>query len=87
MGIRNSMRLFLKHSTLRNYFPCNKMTRLSHSRPVTEAQRFIYQQYMHVLSMLLQNGVFWDVTPCALVRTDVSEELSASFIRVTRIGD
>jgi hypothetical protein len=27
--------------------------------------------------------VFWDVTPCALVRTDVSEELSASFIRVT----
>jgi hypothetical protein len=30
-----------------------------------------------------RNGVFWDVT---LVRTDISEELSASFIRVTRIG-
>jgi hypothetical protein len=32
----------------------------------------------------MKNGVFWDV---ALVRTDVSEELSASFIRVTRIGE
>jgi hypothetical protein len=29
----------------------------------------------------MKNGVFWDVTPC------VSEELSASFIRVTRIGE
>jgi hypothetical protein len=35
----------------------------------------------------LKNGVFWDVTPLALVRTDVSEELSASFIRETRIGE
>jgi hypothetical protein len=43
-----------------------------------------------------KNGVFWDVTPCgscknlrrvATVRTDVSEELSASFIRVIRIGE
>jgi hypothetical protein len=34
----------------------------------------------------MKNGVFWDVRPVALVRTDVSEELSASFIRVTRIG-
>jgi demethoxyubiquinone hydroxylase (CLK1/Coq7/Cat5 family) len=31
-------------------------------------------------------GVFWDVTPCD-VRTDLSEELSASFIRVTKIGE
>jgi hypothetical protein len=30
----------------------------------------------------LKNGVFWDVA-----RTDVSEELSVSFIRVTRIGE
>jgi hypothetical protein len=35
----------------------------------------------------MKNGVFWDVTPLALVRTDVSEEPSASFIRVTRIGE
>jgi hypothetical protein len=35
----------------------------------------------------MKNGVFWDVIRrVALVRTDVSEELSASFIRVTRIG-
>jgi hypothetical protein len=35
----------------------------------------------------MKNGVFWDVTPCGLVRTDVSEELSASIIRMTRIGE
>jgi hypothetical protein len=33
----------------------------------------------------MKSGVFWDVTRVALLRTDVSEELSASFIRVTRI--
>jgi hypothetical protein len=31
---------------------------------------------------MMKNGVFWDV-----VRTDVSEELSASIIRVTKIGE
>jgi hypothetical protein len=36
---------------------------------------------------LLKNDVFWDVRLLAFVRTDVSEELSASFIRVTRIGE
>jgi hypothetical protein len=35
----------------------------------------------------MKNGVFWDVGCVALVRTDVLEELSASFIRVTRIGE
>jgi hypothetical protein len=38
-------------------------------------------------AVAMKNGVFWDVTPYALVRTEVSEELSASFIRVTRIGE
>jgi hypothetical protein len=33
----------------------------------------------------MKNGVFWDVTPVALVRTGVSEERSASIIRTTRI--
>jgi hypothetical protein len=37
-----------------------------------------------VTLLRVKNGVFWDV---ALVRTDVSEELSASFIGVTRIGE
>jgi hypothetical protein len=35
----------------------------------------------------MKNGVFWDVTSCGLVRTDVSEELSASITRVGRIGE
>jgi hypothetical protein len=35
----------------------------------------------------MKNGVFWDVTPVALVRTNVSEELSASIIRVKKIDE
>jgi hypothetical protein len=35
----------------------------------------------------MKNGVFWDVTPLAPVRKDVSEELSASFTMLTRIGE
>jgi hypothetical protein len=33
----------------------------------------------------MKNVVFWDVALFAFVRTDVSEELSASFFRMTRI--
>jgi hypothetical protein len=33
----------------------------------------------------MKNGVFWDVTPCDSCRTELSEEFSASFIRVTGI--
>jgi hypothetical protein len=35
----------------------------------------------------MKNGVFLDVTPCGSVRIDFSEELSASFIRLTTIGE
>jgi hypothetical protein len=35
----------------------------------------------------MKNGVFWDVTPCGSCNNRVSEELSASFITVTRIGE
>jgi hypothetical protein len=35
----------------------------------------------------MKNGVFWDVTRVILERTDDSKDLSASFIRVTRIGE
>jgi hypothetical protein len=35
----------------------------------------------------VKNAVFWDVTPVALVRTDVSEERIASIIMVIRIGE
>jgi hypothetical protein len=35
----------------------------------------------------MKNGVFWDVMPCGSCKNYISEELSASFIRVTRIGE
>jgi hypothetical protein len=35
----------------------------------------------------MKNSVFWDVTPCGSVRTNVSEEPSTSFIRVTGISE
>jgi hypothetical protein len=35
----------------------------------------------------MKNTVFWDFRPCGLVRTNVSEELSASIIRVKTIGE
>jgi hypothetical protein len=35
----------------------------------------------------MKNGVFWVVRRVALVRTDVSEEPGAFFIRVTQIGE
>jgi hypothetical protein len=45
----------------------------------------VLQQCM--MLQFIKNGVFWVVTPCvALVRTDVSEDRSASIIRVT-IGE
>jgi hypothetical protein len=33
----------------------------------------------------MKNGVFWDVTPCGSCKNRRFGELSASFIRVTRI--
>jgi hypothetical protein len=38
------------------------------------------------LKLSMKNSVFWEVTPCGSFknRPDVSEELSASFIRVTK---
>jgi hypothetical protein len=39
------------------------------------------------MAVTMKNGILWDVMLLALVRTDVSEELSASFIRMTRIGE
>jgi hypothetical protein len=35
----------------------------------------------------MKNAVVWNVTRVALVKTDVSEELSASIIRVNRIDE
>jgi hypothetical protein len=38
-------------------------------------------------AVTMKNCVFWMLGRVALVRTDVSEEFSASFIRETRIGE
>jgi hypothetical protein len=35
----------------------------------------------------MKNGVFWDVMSCGSCKNRVSEELSASIIRMTRIGE
>jgi hypothetical protein len=43
--------------------------------------------FKNISTGIVKNGVFWDISRVALVRTDVSKELSASFIRVTRIGE
>jgi hypothetical protein len=44
---------------------------------------------MYIQEVTMKNCGFWDwmLHHVAVVRTDVSEELSASFIRVTRIGE
>jgi hypothetical protein len=38
-------------------------------------------------AVTMKNDVFWDVTPCGSCKNRVSEELGASFIKVTRIGE
>jgi hypothetical protein len=37
--------------------------------------------------MYFKNGVFWDVTLCGSCKNEFSEELSASNIRLTKIGE
>jgi hypothetical protein len=44
----------------------------------------VHRQQCNLIRTMTSSGMLYHV---ALVRTDVSEELSASFIRVTRIGE
>jgi hypothetical protein len=46
-----------------------------------------YEKFEVFTAVTMKNGFFWDVTPVALVRIEVSEELSVSIIRLTRIGE
>jgi hypothetical protein len=39
------------------------------------------------MAVTMKKDAFWDVTPCGSCKNRVSEEFSASFIRVTRIGE
>jgi hypothetical protein len=50
----------------------------------SQSQHYVRSEVFTAVTM--KNGVFWDVNRVTLIRTDVKEELSASFIRVTRIG-
>jgi hypothetical protein len=43
-----------------------------------------YGRFEVFTAMTMKNAVFWDVTLCALVRTDVSEERTVSIIRVKK---
>jgi hypothetical protein len=39
------------------------------------------------MAVTMKNGIFWDVAPYGSCKNQVLEELSASIIRVTRIGE
>jgi hypothetical protein len=49
--------------------------------------KYMYIRYEFFTAVTMKNGVFWDVSHVALVRTGIWEELSASFSRVTRIDE
>jgi hypothetical protein len=46
-----------------------------------------YNGVRKIKNIYIKNAVFWEVRRVALVRTDVSEELSTSIMTVTRIGE
>jgi hypothetical protein len=47
---------------------------------------YSYESFEVFTAVTMKNGVFWDVTPCDSCKNRRFEELSAFFIRVTRIG-
>jgi hypothetical protein len=68
---------------------------LVHENPVHTSQETHYVSATEPRPLMLRrsefptvvtkkNVVLWDVTPCVLVSTDVSEEIIASIIMVTR---
>jgi hypothetical protein len=52
-----------------------------------EGRNIFVGKFEVFMAVTMKNGVFWDVSRVDLVRTDVSEELSASIIKVTRIDE
>jgi hypothetical protein len=44
--------------------------------PFSSKVHVSYVRFEVFTAVTMKNGVFWVVTPCALVRTDVSEELA-----------
>jgi hypothetical protein len=71
-------------------FSTQLQQRVNYNRTVALSLRSIssYERVEVFTAVTMKNGVFWDVALCVvLVRTDVSEERSASIIRVTRISE
>jgi hypothetical protein len=54
---------------------------------ISHKQKFQVVRFEVFTVVTMKNAVFYDVTPCGCLRTDVSEELRASIIRVKRIGE
>jgi hypothetical protein len=52
----------------------------------TDSQKDRFE-YIHRNGTPMKNCVLWDVTPCGSCKIRRFGELSASFIRVTRIGE
>jgi hypothetical protein len=46
-----------------------------------------YERFEGFTAVTIRNAVFWDVTPCSLVKADILEERSSSIISVTKIGE
>jgi hypothetical protein len=57
---------------------------LSHKKQMSIWKDTYNVRFEVFTAVTMKNGVFWDVTPCGSCG---SEEPSASFIRVTRIGE
>jgi hypothetical protein len=54
---------------------------------IASKNKYTYIRFEVFTAVTVKNGIFWELRRVALVRTDVSGELSASIIRVTRIGE
>jgi hypothetical protein len=56
--------------------------------PPTSRQLHVHVRIDVFAAVTMKNAVFWKLNVfVALVRNDISEEFSTSFIRVTRIGE
>jgi hypothetical protein len=52
-----------------------------------QCNKIVHARFEVFTAVTMKDGVFLDVMPCGSFKNDVSEELSSSFIRVTRIGE
>jgi hypothetical protein len=71
--------LFFRYDTPKRRFTFNRLHRII-SLKIIHLNPLVH-------SFILKNVVFWDVTPCGSCKNRRFVELSASIIRVTRIGE